>query len=150
MNSIFSGFSFFIGIILVILGMILLYVKIIPKKFDGSFSNKFLQAIHDYFNFKRLYLESVLKFIFTLLTVICIVAGAVSILSSCFGIFESIGDIIRYGMPLTYLVSQFLGGVFGGIVIIFIGSLVIRLVYIVIIIFIIIIKNIIEINNKMK
>ena len=39
---------------------VLLYVKVMPRKLDGSFTNPLLQFIHDYFHFKKLYLEEVL------------------------------------------------------------------------------------------
>ena len=107
----FSGFSIFVGFVLTIVGMVLLYVKVIPQKFDGSFSNKFLQSVHDYFNFKKLYLESVLKFLFTLLTVLCIVAGIVSILSAFLNVFDGIGSAIRYGYSLGYVIVPFFGGI---------------------------------------
>lgn len=144
-----SGFGTFLGIVLTIVGMILLYVKIIPKKFDGSFSNKFFQALHDYFNFKKLYLESVLKFLFTLLTVLCIVFGALTILSPFFFIFSNIGDIIRYELYGT-IISRIFVGFFGGIAIIILGTITIRLAYEGIMMFIILVKNVIDINNKTK
>jgi len=146
----FSGFSIFVGFVLTIVGMILLYVKVIPKKFDGSFSNKFLQSVHDYFNFKKLYLESVLKFLFTLLTVLCIVAGIVSILSAFLNVFDGIGNVIRYGYSIGYVIVPFFGGIFGGILTIVLGTIAIRLAYEGIMMFILLVKNVIEINNKTK
>ena len=147
-NVLASGLSIFISVVLTIAGMVFLYLKILPKKLDGSFSNKFLQIVHDYFNFKKLYLESVLKFLFTLLTVACIAVGIATVLSSFIGVFESLSYIIDYGMPFRYLVSSFFGGVFGGILIIVAGPIVVRLSYEGIMMFIILVKNVIEINNK--
>ncbi len=148
MNVLASGLSGFISVVLTIAGLVFLYLKILPKKLDGSFSNKFFQIVHDYFNFKKLYLESVLKFLFTMLTVASIAVGIATILASFIGIFESISYIINYGAPFRYLVSTFFSGVFGGILIMIAGPIVVRLSYEGVMMFIILVKNVIEINNK--
>ncbi len=145
-----SGFGIFITVVLTIAGMIFLYLKILPKKFDGSFANKFLQAIHDYFNFKKIYIESVLKFLFTLLTVIYIAAGISTVITAFLGIFQNIGDMIQYSLPFRYLVSAFFSKFFFGILMIVVCPIIIRLIYEGIMMFIILVKNVIEINNKTK
>ena len=105
---------------------------------------------HDYFNFKKLYIESVLKFLFTLLTVVCVAVGVSAIVTSFLGVFQNIGYMIEYGMPFRYFASAFFGGVFGGVLMIAVGPVVVRLVYEGIMMFIILVKNVIEINNKTK
>ena len=146
-GSFLSGLGIFIAIALTIVGMVFLYLKIIPKKFDGSFSNNFTQIIHDYFNFKKLYLESVLKFLFTLLTIACVASGLAMIVTSFLGIFQNLGYLIEYDMPFA---SAFFGGVFGGLATIVIGPILVRLVYEGMMMFILLVKNVIEINNKTK
>jgi len=150
MGSIISGFGIFIAVALTVAGMILLYLKVLPKKFDGTFTNKFMQIAHDYFNFKKLYLESVLKFLFTLLTVVCIAAGAAQVIVSFFGVFQNLVRVIEYGMSFMYVISAFFGGVLGGVLTIVVGPIIVRLVYEGIMMFIILVKNVIEINNKTK
>ena len=149
-SSFVSIIGVLIAVALTIAGMVFLYLKILPQKLDGSFSNKFLQIIHDYFNFKKLYIESVLKFLFTLLTIICIAVGISAIVTSFLGIFQNIGYVIDYNMPFKYLISSFFGRVLGGVLTIVVGPIVVRLIYEGIMMFIILVKNVIEINNKTK
>ena len=64
-----------IGILLAIAATIVLYIKVMPKKYDGKLKNKFLQFLHDFFNFKTFYIEALTKFVFVLLTCACIFVG---------------------------------------------------------------------------
>lgn len=150
MNFIVSGLGVFLTTVLVIAGMVLLYLKVIPKKFDGSFKNKAFQLLHDYFNFKELYIESVLKFLFTLVTVVSVASGISIIITSFLGIFQNIGYVIDYGMSFGRVISSFFTGVVSGLATIIVGPIAIRLVYEGIMMFILLVKNVIEINNKTK
>ena len=47
-----------IGILLAIAATIVLYIKVMPKRYDGKLKNKFLQFLHDFFNFKTFYIEA--------------------------------------------------------------------------------------------
>ena len=68
-NIVLKGASVLQTIALVALVfVILLYVLIMPRKRDGTFSNRFAQWLHDFFRFKKLYLESVLRFIYAFAT----------------------------------------------------------------------------------
>ena len=146
----FSGLAVFIAVVLTIAVMVLLYLKVIPKKLDGTFSNKFMQMIHDYFNFKKLFLESVLKFLFTLLTVVCVAIGVAMIATTFLGVFRNLFYIIRYDMPFAYLASSFFSGIFGGLATLVVGPTLVRISYEGIMMFILLVKNVIEINNKTK
>lgn len=146
----FSGFGIFITLALTIAGMVLLYLKIIPKNNGKPLPNKFFQALHDYFNFKKLYIEEVLKFLFTLLTVAFIAGGVSTILMSFFGIFKNIEYLIKGYVTFGYIAGSFFGDVFAGILTAIIGPIVIRLSYEGIMMFILLVKNVIEINNKTK
>lgn len=143
-------FSSFISIVLVVLGMIFLYNKIIPKKYDGTFKNKYLQTLHDYFNFKKLYIESVLKFIFTLLTVAFVAAGIAGILSAFFGIFVNLSYVFQYGMSFWRVITNFFMSFIGSLFTMIIGPVCVRLVYEGVMLFILLVNNVIEINNKTK
>ena len=57
------GIAATIGMIATVAAIVLLYVKVLPKKYDGKLDNKYLQWLHNYFNFKRLYIEDILKLI---------------------------------------------------------------------------------------
>lgn len=64
-----------IGILLAVAATIFLYIKVMPKRCDGKLGNKFLQFLHDFFNFKTFYIEALTKFVFVLLTCACIFVG---------------------------------------------------------------------------
>lgn len=51
------GIAATIGMIATVAAIVLLYVKVLPKKYDGKLDNKYLQWLHNYFNFKRLYMD---------------------------------------------------------------------------------------------
>lgn len=140
------GFFTFIGFVVVIVAVVLLYSRVVPKKFDGTFNNKILQFVHDYFNFKKLYIESVLKFVFTLLTVVCIVAGVLGMVSSVFGFIINIAEVFRY----SYLFASYVSTFFGSAIVLVLSPIALRIVYESILMFVLLVKNVIEINNKTK
>ena len=119
---------------------VLLYVKVMPRKLDGSFTNPLLQFIHDYFHFKKLYLEEVLKAIFTLATVACVVTGVVLLIS-----YEEIYHYSKYIGSYTTKESTFLYGL--GLLLG--GPIALRLAYEGVMMFILLVKNVMEINNKL-
>ena len=47
------GIAATIGMIATVAVIVLLYVKVLPKKYDGKLDNKYLQWLHNYFNFKK-------------------------------------------------------------------------------------------------
>ena len=52
-----------LGLVASIVLIILLYVKVLPRKMDGKIENKFLNWLHNYFYFKRFYIEDILRFV---------------------------------------------------------------------------------------
>ncbi len=139
-----------VGIAALIAAMAFLYLKVVPKKHDGTFNKKIFQHLHDYFNFKSLYIESVMKFLFTLLTVACIIFGVVTILSAFLGIFSNIYYMLKYSFfSFGSLISSFFRTLIGGVAVTALGPVVIRLVYEGIMMFILLVKNTIDINNKL-
>ena len=146
--EVFIGFLFVAGIVA---AMVLLYLKVIPKKLDGTFGSKFVQFLHDYFNFKKLYVESVLKFVFTLATVACVVGGVAGIIGSVLGFFGGILEIMNYGSwYFEYVVSSLITGILGSLVLLVLGPVVVRLTYEFTMMFILLVKNVMELNNKVK
>lgn len=144
-------FALVIAALAAIACTVYLCIKVLPAKYDGTFSKTIFQQIHDYFNFKKLYLESVLKVIFTLATVACVVGGiAVATVGNLFQLFGNIADAINYDYFGSWIWSQLFINLFGGIAIAALGPIVLRLVYEGILMFIFLVKNVIEINNKMK
>lgn len=129
-----------LSVIATIVTTILLYVKVLPRKLDGTFSNKFLQKLHDYFHFKKLYIEEVLKFIFVLASVACV----------CTGVF------LLLGYTESYRYSYYSGGYttkestfLYGLLLIVGGPIALRLTYEGLMMFILAVKNIMDINNKL-
>lgn len=130
-----------IGAVASIVLTIFLFAKVMPRRLDGCFAIPFLQFLHDYFHFKKLYLEDVLKFIFTLATVACVVCGALLLISA-----EKVYHYSRYSGG--YYTSE---STFGyGILLLICGPIALRLAYEGIMMFILLVKNVMEINNKLK
>ena len=102
---------------------VLVYLLVMPKKFDGKLANPFLQWVHDFFHFKKLYIEEVLKFFYVVLTLFII----------SFGFFAMLGEDF-FVEGLTILVG---------------GPIAVRLIYEMSLMFILMVKNTIEINNKL-
>lgn len=116
-----------IGIVLAIAATVLLLIFVVPEKKREKLPT-FFKAIHDICNFKGLLLEKVLKvlYIFSTLNVI-------------FGGF----------------LNWFKGGNFGlnflvGLAMMVLGPIVLRLVYEALMLFVLLVKNVIQINNKLK
>lgn len=126
-----------IGIVLAVAATIFICVRVLPKKYDGRLDSKFLQFLHDFFNFKTFYIEALTKFIFVLLTCLCIFVGFLLM----FGKFEYYG---HFGMTFTQ--STFLYGL--GIMLL--GPLVLRVTYEFVMMAILLVQNVIDINRKMK
>ena len=129
-----------LGSIAAVVVTVLLYIKVLPRKLDGTFENPWFQRLHDFFHFKKLYLEEVLKFLYVLATVSSVCIGVFMLL----GYYESY-SWSYYGGGHTTKESLFLYG----LLMIVGGPVSIRLAYEVIMMFILLVKNTIEINNKM-
>ena len=111
-----------IGGILGLIGTITLFIIAMPKKLDGKL-NKYLQFVHDYFHFKQLYIERVLKFFFMLCTLVLFLTGFFMLFGRNF---------------LT------------GLIMMIVSPIVLRLVYESMLMFILLVQNVLDINNKLK
>ena len=147
-----SGILLVLGIVAVIAAMVWLYRKVLPQAMDGTFVGKHLQKLHDYFNFKKLYIESVLKFLFTLATVFCVVMGGVGLLQSVFDLLGGLVDMFAHygGGYFPYVMGNFVLSVLGCAVFMVLGPVMLRLIYEGIMMFILLVKNVMEINGKLK
>lgn len=108
---------------------IVLYVMVLPKKKDGQLPHKILQFLHDFFHFKTLYLEVILKFIFTLATCVVVFLGFFTLFGEDYWGDSTIGQ---------------------GLLILVLGPVALRIAYESIMMFILLVKNVIDINNKTK
>lgn len=128
------GVSTTLGIISAVALTVVLYIVVLPRRKDGSLGS-FAQKLHDFFHFKKLYLEEVLKFLYVLATMTCISIGAFMLLG-----YEESGW--RYiTKESTFLMG--LGLMVG-------GPIALRLVYECFMMAILLVKNVIDINNKLS
>lgn len=121
-----------LGVIAAIAAMVLLYWKVLPKKLDGKLGNKYLQGLHDYFHFKKLYVEDIMKFLFTLATVVCVTIGFFMLFSVTRGYFTTSSNFLS------------------GLMLMVLGPIVLRITYELVMMTILAVRNIIEINNKLS
>lgn len=130
------GVAVIIGLILAISAVISLYAFILPEKKRAELKG-FFRVLHDILNVRQLILEKILKFLYVLNTMLCIFIGF-------FMLFAKIEvDLGWLGKSST---STF---VFG-LVLIILGPIVVRLIHEATIMMILLVKNTMEINQKLK
>ena len=117
---------------------VLAFIFIIPEKKRAGLG-KLMAFVHDILNFKTLFLEKILKALYALCTFACIAVGACWL----FGFSH-----YSYGGEYGYTHTEWMGG--WGILLMILGPIAVRLAYEGIMMFILLVKNTIEINNKMK
>ena len=129
------GFAAFLGLVATIVFTVLAYKYIVPEKKRANL-NKLGQFLHDVFNFKFLIIEKVLQFFYVLATIACI----------CFGLSMIFG-FTAYEWRDRVLVDWYgLYGILAAIV----GPIAIRLSYEVIMLGLLLVKNVMQINKKLK
>ena len=129
------GFVHFIAWATTIALIVLAYKFIIPEKRRPKL-NKLGQFVHDIFNFKFLVIEKIMQFFYVLSTLSCI----------CYGVGMLFGfDIVNYSY---YKHTTWYG--WYGILIVILGPIIIRLMYEGIMMGILLVKNVIQINRKLK
>lgn len=124
--------SLILALIVAVGGLVALYILVLPKKMDGKLSHPVLQFLHDYFHFKTLYIEKVMKFLFTVGTVACISIG--------FFMLFSVQRV--WGYTKSYALD--------GLILMILGPVLLRLAYEGIMMGIMLVKNVMDINNKLK
>lgn len=115
------------AVIIAIILTVLVLVLVVPEKKRAGLP-KFFQAVHDICNFKGLLLEKVLKVLYIFNTLFVMLSG---------------------------IFTWFSGGNFGinfliGLLILVLGPILVRLVYEFMMLFILVVKNVIQINNKLN
>ncbi len=120
-----------LGIIAAIVCTILLYVLVLPKSKENQLTG-FMKFLHDFFLFKKLYIEAVIRFFYTFSTMISI----------CVGFFLLFGK-------QTSLFGMSSHSTFGaGLAMIIGGPIILRITYEFMMLVIILVTNVIAINNK--
>ena len=142
------------AVLAAIAATVLLAIKVLPAKKDGTFSKKLVQHAHNYFNFKQLYLEKILKILFTFLTITCIIGGVfTATLGNFIQFIGNISDALKYDVydyMSKYIWKTLGNNVLIGLAITVLGPIALRLVYEMLMMFVLLVKNVIEINGKMK
>ena len=120
-----------IGVIVAVGLIVLLYVKVLPRKLDGKLNNKYLKWLYNYFHFKRFYIVEILRFLFVL----------TSVLFFCIGFFT----MFSVSEGWTGIQSNFAEGAWLMIG----GPIIMRLLFEVQMMAITAVRNLNEINSKM-
>lgn len=137
MNIDTTGFMAFIALVATIVLTILAYKFIIPKKKRAGL-NKLGQFLHDVFNFKFLIIEKILQFFYVLCTIACV----------CLGVSMLLGISIRYSSYFDKLYTDWYG--IYGILFAVLGPIAVRLVYEGLMMGLLLVKNVMQINKKLK
>lgn len=107
-------------IIALIIAVVAMFV-IVPDRKREKFKG-FMRTLHDFFNFKKLWIEWIFKSLYIACTLFCIIDGLLNIFSD-------------FGAALLIMIG---------------GVLVVRIVFEISILFILLVQNTIDINKKMK
>ncbi len=131
------GFVLFLGTIATIVFTVLAYIFIIPAKKRAGL-NPLGQFLHDVFNFKFLIIEKVLQFFYVLATIACV----------CYGLFMIFGINVYHSYYSDKTYTNWYG--IYGILIAILGPIAIRLTYELIMMGLLLVKNVMQINKKLK
>ena len=123
-----------IGAIIALAATICAFIYIVPEKRRNT--NKAVQILHDLVNFKTLIIEKVLQATYIFATAACVGVG--------FCMLFWVDSYRSY----YYSYSRWMGGY--GLLLMIVGPIALRIVYEMILMIIIAVKNIIEINKKLK
>ena len=137
MNINTIGLATFIGVIATIVCTVLVYIHIVPEKKRANL-NKLGQFLHDIFNFKFLIIEKVLRFTYVLATIACV----------CLGLSMILGISIYHSEWSNKTYTDWYG--IYGILTAIVGPIAIRLSYEIIMLGLLLVKNVMQINKKLK
>ena len=129
-----------LAFVLAIVGTILLGIMIMPERKRITL-NKFGKVMHDIFNFKGLLIESVLKYIYVFATCYTIGLGF-------FALFWTREYYSGGGLFGATSSTEWMG--YYGLIVLVVGPIAIRLAFETMMMFILLVKNTIQINNKLK
>ena len=140
----FSAGMVVLTILLSLVGTLLLLLLIVPERRREKLG-KFGRGLHDFFNMKSLIIEKILQFFYILATVFSIVLGVMLFLSALIRLFTFNDYYYQFGFRLLFIEGVILPFCF-----IVIGPVLIRLGYELTMMGIILVKNVIQINKKLK
>lgn len=128
-----------LSVLATIIATVLAYIYIIPKNRRGKL-NKPGQFLHDALNFRFLIIEKIVQFSYVVATAFCICGGF-------FMLFWFEQSYI-WGYYGGYYTSQWRGWI--GLLLMLLGPIAVRIVYELAMMGILLVKNTIQINNKLK
>ncbi len=118
-----------------ILATLLLYAFVFPEQKKARL-NRFFKKVRKLLSFEYLLIEKVLRFIYVLMTMACV-----------FGGFWALFRLFWVGRDAYYYHNEWLG--YGGIPIMVLGPIVVRILYESFMMFIMLVKNTIDIRNHL-
>ncbi|MBR6594423.1 MAG: hypothetical protein IKK83_04500 [Clostridia bacterium] len=133
------GIVAILGFISALVCTILVCIFVLPEKKRPSL-NGFFKGLHDIFNFKQLLIEKILKFCYVFATLSSILTGFFMLFS-----VETYYDYSYYGITEH---TSWVG--YRGLLVMLLGPIVIRLIFEASMMFILLVKNVIQINGKLK
>ncbi|MBE5959040.1 MAG: hypothetical protein E7254_09310 [Lachnospiraceae bacterium] len=129
------GICLLLGLISAVVLTILLYVMVLPESKANTVTG-FLKFVRDFFLFKKLYIEAVLRFLYTFST----------LFSICFGVFLLVGKKQSFSLFSTSESSTFGLGLF----FIVVCPILLRISYELLMLMVILVTNVIAINGKLN
>lgn len=125
-----------IGVVCALACTIVSMIMIVPAGKRDQLPG-FFQFLHDLFNFKWLILEGILKFFYILSTLSCVFMGFFML----FSVYQ----------PIALFASSSAKSTAGyGILVMILGPVLVRIIYEACMLGILLVKNVIELNNKIK
>ena len=124
-----------LGLIGGLIATILAFIFIIPESRLSQLGHPILIFLHNLFNFKSLWIEKILKFFYTFLTITSVATGF-------FMLFQ-----VEERWGYYYHEKEWVG--YRGLIVMIVAPIVIRIVYELLMMTVLLVKNTIEINNKL-
>lgn len=122
-----------IAAIAAVAATVLAIIFIVPEKYLPKLG-KFGKFLHDAVNFKFLIVEKILQVLY--------------ILSTCLCIFSGLFSLLGFQIHFEYQYFHWFGG--QGLLTLLLGPIVVRLVYELLMMALLLVKNVIQINHKLK
>lgn len=125
-----------LGLIGGLIATILAFIFIIPESRLSQLGHPILVFLHNLFNFKSLWIEKILKFFYTFLTITSVATG-----------FFMLFQVEKTWSYYYGYDKEWVG--YRGLIVMIVAPIVIRIAYELLMMTVLLVKNTIEINNKL-
>ena len=130
-----------LGLVGGFIATILAFIFIIPESKLSQLNHPVLVFLHNLFNFKSLWIEKILKFFYTFLTITSVVYG--------FFMLFQVNEVRSWNYYTgNYTVEKEWAGYYG-LAVMIVAPVIIRIAYELLMMTVLLVKNTIEINNKL-